>query len=65
MVMAKIVMGRNGSRPKMSRHRHMASDAFILKFALVSELQRHKTDVRLNLYATVQCKKALAERQLL
>ena len=34
--------GRNGSGPKMNSH----SDEFILKFASVSEFNRHKTDNR-------------------
>ena len=31
--MTEMVMGRNGSKPKISSHRQMASDTFILKFA--------------------------------
>ena len=69
MVMAEMVMDRNGSGPKMRRHRQIASDTFILKFASVSEFHRHNTlTVRrskmedanflcLNFYATVRCKK--------
>ena len=37
-----MVMGQNGSGPKMNSH----SDEFILKFALVAEFHRHKTDDR-------------------
>ena len=42
MVMAKMVMGRNGSVTQMNNH----SDELILKFASVSEFHRHKTDDR-------------------
>ena len=38
--------GRNGSGPKMNSHRQMTSDAFIFKFASVSEYHRHKTHDR-------------------
>ena len=67
MVMAKMVMSRNGSGPKMNSH----SDEFILKFASVSEF--HKTDDRKMrtpfLFALIAmqryvAKKALTERQL-
>ena len=44
--MAEMVMGRNGSGPKMSSHRQMFSYTFILKFASVSEFQGHNTDDR-------------------
>ena len=59
MVMAEMVLGRNGSGPKMNSH----SDEFILKFASVSEFHRHKTRrsknedaifVFLNFYTTLQ-----------
>ena len=46
LVMAEMVIGRNGSRPKISSYQQMASDTFILKFALVSEFHRHTTDDR-------------------
>ena len=46
MVMAEMVMARNDSTTKISSHRQMASDTFILKFALVSEFHRHNPDDR-------------------
>ena len=46
MVMAKMVLGRNGSGTGMSSHRQMASVTFILKFASVSEFHIHNADDR-------------------
>ena len=37
MVMAEIVMGRNNFGPKISSHRQMAFDTFILKFLSVRQ----------------------------
>ena len=66
MVMSEMVMCRNGSRPKISSHRQIASDTFILKFASVSAFHRRSEIedaifVCLNFCATVRCKKAIAE----
>ena len=42
---AEMVMGRNGSGSKMSSHRQMTTDSFILKFSLVSGFHRHSLNI--------------------
>ena len=44
MVVSINNAGRNGHGLKMTSHRQMASDTFILKFSPVSEFCRHNSD---------------------
>ena len=68
--MSEMVMCRNGAGPKISSHRQMASDTFILKFASVSAFHRRSKIEDaifgcLNFYATVRCKKRRSPRAAL
>ena len=45
----EMVMGRNGSGPKLTSHRQFpTADTFILKFLPVSEFRRHNSECRKN-----------------
>ena len=73
LLWAEMFMDRNGSGPKMTSHRQMASGTFILKFSPVSQFRRHNLENRkiedaifalLIFYATVRCKRALADTEV-
>ena len=44
----EMVMGQNGSGPKMTSRLQMASHTFILKFSPLSEFRRHNSENRKN-----------------
>ena len=63
-----MVMCRNGSGPKITSHRQMASNTFILKFFPASEFRRQNSENRkfedaifvlLMFISTIRFKKAL------